>query len=76
MATIEREHWSGHREYRGTFRHEIEHRRYFGYGAELGAYRAFFPPFFIWPCHASAYWLFGADDRVTEVFVSKWCEGL
>jgi hypothetical protein len=42
MATIVREHWSGHREYRGTFRREIEHHPYFAHGAELGTYRAFF----------------------------------
>jgi hypothetical protein len=75
MATIVREHWSGHREYRGTFRREIEHHPYFAHGAELGTYRVL-SPLFIWPCHASAYWLFGANDRVTQVFVSKWCEGL
>jgi hypothetical protein len=80
MATIEREHWEGHPEYRGEFHPEVDlaarrlHRQYPGYGAELGPY--YFPPFYFWPCHASAYWLFGADDRVTDVFVSKWCEGL
>jgi hypothetical protein len=77
MVTIEREHWEGHPEYRGEFHPEVElaarnlHRQYPGYGAELGTYG----PFFL-PCHASAYWLFGADDRVTEIFVSKWCEGI
>src|SRR5437868_3885403 len=65
MATIEREHWEGHPEYRGEFHPEVDlaartlHRQYPGYGAELGTYG----PFFL-PCHASAYWLFGADDRV------------
>jgi hypothetical protein len=80
MATIEREQWEGHPEYRGEGHPEVElaarhlHRQYPGYGAELGPY--YFPPFYFWPCHASAYWLFGADDRVTEIFVSKWCEGI
>ena len=72
LATIERERWRGHREYRGVYRREIEQHSYFGYGAELASYAAFF----IFPCRSSAYWLFGADDRVTDVFVSSWCEGL
>ena len=72
LATIERERWRGHREYRGIYRPELQHHSYFGYGAEISVYA----PFFILPCYSSAYWLFGADDRVTDVFVSRWCEGL
>ena len=72
LATIEREGWLGHREYRGIHRPEVEHHSFFGYGAEISSYA----PFFIFPCYSSAYWLFGADDRVSELFVSRWCEGL
>ena len=72
LTTIEREGWRGHREYRGVHRREIEQHSYFGYGAELVSYAAFF----IFPCRSSAYWLFGPDDRVTDVFVSSWCEGV
>ena len=71
LAAIERERWRGHPEYRGIYRAEVEHHSYFGYGAEISSYA----PFFILPCHSSAYWLFGPDDRVTDVFVSRWCEG-
>jgi hypothetical protein len=76
MTTIEREHWSGHDWYWGSGGQEWAHHRYFKYGADLGTYRAFFPPFFIFPCRAAAYWLFGPDDRVTQVLVSSACSGL
>ena len=76
MATIQREHWSGHAWYWGGGSDEWAHHRYFRYGAELGTYHAFYPPFFIWPCRVAAYWLFGPDDRVTQVLVSQACEGL
>ena len=75
MSTIERERWAGHPEYRGVARREIEHVRYFSYGAQLGTFRALYFPF-VFPCDVEAYWLFGADDRVTEVFVSSYCHGL
>jgi hypothetical protein len=76
MAMIANEGWSGHREFRGVGDRKVFNHRYGSYGAELGSYHRFFFPFFIWPCHASAFWLFGPDDRVVDVYVSSWCEGL
>ena len=76
MATIEREHWNGHEYYWGTGSREWEHHHHFKYGADLGGYHSFWPPFFIFPCRAAAYWLFGPDDRVTQVLVSSGCSGL
>ena len=76
MSTIEREHWTGHTWYVGPGNPEWEHHRYFKYCAELGTYHSFFPPFFIFPCRVFAYWLFGPDNRVTQVLVSSACSGL
>jgi hypothetical protein len=76
LATIEREHWSGHSWYVGPGSPEWEQHRYFKYCAELGTYRSFFPPFFVFPCRVFAYWLFGPGDRVIQVFVSSACSGL
>ena len=76
IATIEREHWSGHAYYWGTGSSEWKHHQHFKYGADLGSYHSFFSPFFIFPCRAAAYWLFGPDDRVTQILVSSGCSGL
>jgi hypothetical protein len=76
MQVIVQRGWSGHREFRGVGNREVLNHRYGSYGAELGSYHRFFFPCFIFPCHASAFWLFGPDDQVTDVYVSSWCEGL
>jgi hypothetical protein len=77
MATIEREHWSYQSWFVGSNGiREWGHHRYFKCCAELGSYHAFLPPFFISRCRAFACWLFGPDDRVTQVFADSGCEGL
>ncbi len=80
MTTMEREHWS----YQSYFTwsgsasgmREWGHHRHFKCCAELGSYHAFYPPFFIFPCHAFACWLFGPDDRLTQVLACSACDGL
>jgi hypothetical protein len=78
MGTIEREHWSCHRWFvgDGDGSREWGHHRHFKCCAEVGSYHEFFPPFFIFPCRAFACWLFGPDDRLTQVLASSACDGL
>lgn len=76
MATIDAEHWVGHPEYRGSFKRELHFVPKFSYGAQLGRFHAFFPPVFVFPCDVEAFWVFGGDNRVTDVDVSSYCHGM
>ena len=76
LGTIDGERWIGHPEYRGFVRRELQHVPYFSYGAQVGRFRAFFPPVFVFRCDVEAFWVFGPDDRVTDVFVSSYCHGM
>lgn len=77
ITTIQREHWSYLPYFVGSSGvREWGNHRHFKCCGELGRYHAFYPPFFIFPCRAFACWLFGSDDRLTQVFTSSGCEGL
>jgi len=71
MAVIAKQGWQGHPEYRGAARRDISAHRVSSYGADLGSYQGF-----PWRCRADAFWSFDADDRSTDLQVSRWCEGL
>jgi hypothetical protein len=71
MAVIAQEHWEGHPEFRGVPPPDLSTRGANSYSADLGSYQGL-----PWRCRADAFWSFGADDKVTDVYVSSWCEGL
>jgi hypothetical protein len=71
MTVIAREHWEGHPEFRGVPPRDLSTRGANSYGADLGSYQGL-----PWRCRADAFWTFDADDRVVDVYVSSWCEGI
>jgi hypothetical protein len=71
MAVVAKEHWEGHPEFRGVPPRTPLPPREKCYGADLGSYQSL-----PWRCRADAFWTFGVDDRVADVYVSSWCEGL
>jgi hypothetical protein len=71
MAVIAKEHWGGHPEFRGSPPRGPLPPPEWCYGADLGSYQGL--PF---RCRADAFWTFDFHDRVTDVYVSSWCEGL
>jgi hypothetical protein len=71
MEVIAKEHWEGHPEFRGVPPRTPLPPSDRCYGADLGSYQGL--PF---RCRADAFWIFDADHRVTDVYVSSWCEGL
>jgi hypothetical protein len=71
MAVIAKEHWEGHPEPRGVALPTPPPPRERFYGAGLGSYQGL--PF---RCRADALWIFDADQRVADVYIGSWCEGL
>ena len=70
LAVIQREGWAGHPEFRGVVPKEAPRGISF-YGADLGSYQGL-----PWRCRADAFWGFDANDRVIDLYVSSWCEGI
>jgi hypothetical protein len=69
IAVSAREKWGDNDTYVGTGMPPNVGVTHFG--ADVGSYHGF-----LLPCHVHAYWSFDADDKLIDVYVFRWCEGL
>jgi hypothetical protein len=67
LVVVAKRGWKMHPEYRGRFINKTIPVG--GFGAELGTYMGWTDT------KVDAYWKFGAEDKLVEVYVNKWREG-